>query len=314
MNAGKAVLLLAAAVSILTALHWAWDRGRLGFTDDPPQTVNPANQEPSPARTIERMPALSAALPPADARVPAVFAELQQRADQGDAHAACRLAVSLLDCRALDSWPQPVDPDEEERMLERAHGAAAANFAAQLRLGMIAARQRCAGVTDAQKALAPHYLRQAARAGVNEALVRYADGATFPQDGPFRVLRDPAFDLWRSEAPAMMQRALHQGEPAAVAILWMAYTSDTSFFTGLVPDDRVRGAAFRLLMSRLSGKGSRPLENLTSDEIRRAREEAARMHRDFFGNEVIAADGSLQAALRPPWMNGEDATLRASCL
>ena len=42
--------------------------------------------------------------------------------------------------------------------------------------------------------------------------------------GPFRVLRDPAFDLWRSEAPAMMQRALHQGEPAAVAILWVAYT------------------------------------------------------------------------------------------
>ena len=95
----------------------------------------------------------------------------------------------------------------------------------------------------------------------------------------------------------MMQRALHQGEPAAVAILWVAYTSDTSFFAGLVPDDRVRGAAFSLFMSRLYGKyaKARSKTYLTNDEIRRASEEAARMHRDYFGNEVIAA-GGLQAA------------------
>ena len=239
---------------------------------------------PSPRATTDLIQAPPVPLPAADARVSDVIAELQHRADQGDAHAACRLAVNLIECSALASWPQPAEEDEQEQGLERDHGAAAANFVAQLRLGRIAAEQRCAGITDAQKTLAPTYLRKAARAGVNEALVRYADGQSFPQDGLFRVFRDPTFDVWRREAPAMVKRALQQGEPAAAYMLWMAYTSDMSFFAGLIPDDRVRGAAFRLLISRLSGTATNPARELTADEFRRASEDAAQMHRDYFGN------------------------------
>lgn len=300
---------------IVAATRWASvDRGQL--TDDVKvgHHADTPTPEPSPGTTTELVQAPSVPLPPADARVTDVFAELQHRADHGDAQAACRLAVSLLDCSALSVWPQPAEQDEQEQVLEREHGAAAANFAAQQRLGMIAARQRCAGITDAQKALAPNYLRQAARAGVNEALVRYADGGSFPQDGPFRTLRDPAFDLWRREAPAMMQRALQQGEPAAVPILYMAYTSDASFFVGLVPDDRIRGAAFRLLMSRLSGRTPTPPPELTADEFRLASEDAARMHREHFGGEVMSADNRLMASMTPPWVNSDDGIPRPSCL
>lgn len=233
---------------------------------------------------------MTAPLPPADARVTDVYDELKKRADQGDSHAACRLAMDLIDCGRLGLMPAADGygaSDDMESALEREGNLDGANSIAAMKLGMVRERSRCEGVSAEQTRQAFHYLRQAARAGVNDALVTYGDGAGFP-GGPFAILRDPAFDVWRREAPAMMERALRQGEPSAVTLLHVAYSGDYSTFGGLIPDDPVRSYSYQLLMSKLRGRPSPAApSNLSPDQIAQADVTASSMHREYFGAAIL---------------------------
>jgi hypothetical protein len=231
----------------------------------------------------------SAPLPPADAPVAQIFGGLKQRADAGDAHAACRLAVELIRCRDLPMMEAvagvpSTNGDDNEAAFARKGNLAAANFFAQGKLDVIEARRRCKNISTKQTALAAPYLRQAARAGIGDAIVRYVDGQAFDPRAMFGVLQDPSFDAWRREAPALAMRALHQGNPAAVFQLYSAYVGDSSLFAGLVRDDPVQARAYRVLMERLRNRTARPDTSLTPEQQATADMLAARMfHDDFHG-------------------------------
>lgn len=253
---------------------------------------------------------MAAPLPLADARVTDVYDALKKRADQGDSHAACRLAIDLIDCGRLDLMPAADAygaSDDMESALEREGNLDGANGIAAMKLGMLRERNRCEGVSANQTRQGFHYLRQAARAGVNDALVTYGDGVGFP-GGPFAILRDPAFDVWRREAPAMMERALRQGEPSAVIMLHIAYSDDYSMFGGLIPDDPVRSYSYRLLMSKLRGRPSPTAPpNLSPDQVAHADAAASRMHREYFDAAILSSGTPFSPAYAARYGSYHDA-------
>ena len=246
------------------------------------------------------------ALPSPDALIGRTFDALRYRADAGDAPAACRLAVDLLTCRnlplmqGLAGIPGPGGQDNETAFA-RQGDLATANFFAEAKLSAIAARRRCAGITPPQMALGPAYLRKAALAGVGDALVRYADGQAFDPARMFAMLRDPLFDAWRKEAPGLARQALRQGNPAAVYLLYGAYSGDGSLFAGLIDNDPLQAAVFRSLIERLHGRVPQGNMTLTVAQQAQASAIAASMHRQYFGNRVFSVDelASVATALRP---------------
>ena len=239
-------------------------------------------------------------LPPADAPAAKVFDGLKQRADAGDAHAACRLAIELLRCRNLPlmqmvAGSSDAGGDDNEAAFARKGNLAAANFFAQAKLDVIAAWQRCKDVPPAQTALAAFYLRQSARAGIADAIVRYVDGQAFDPRAMFGVLQDPSFDAWRREAPALALRALHQGDPAAVVLLYSAYSSDGALFAGLVRDDPVQARAYRVLLQRLHNRPSHADASLTPPQQEAADALAARMYHEDFHDRALP-DSEIESA------------------
>jgi hypothetical protein len=239
-------------------------------------------------------------LPPADAPVVQVFDGLKQRADAGDAHAACRLAVELLGCRNLPlmqmvAGGSDAGGDDNEAAFARKGNLAAANFFAQMKLSALDAQQRCSNVSATQTALVAPYLRQAARAGIKDAIVRYVDGQGFDPRSMFGVLQDPSFDAWRREAPALALRALHQGNPAAVVLLYSAYSGDGALFAGLVRDDPVQARAYRILLERLHNRSPRPDASLTPEQQEAADALAAGMYHDDFHGQPLP-DSEIDSA------------------
>ncbi|MGN6512664.1 MAG: hypothetical protein ACTHKZ_03720 [Lysobacteraceae bacterium] len=257
-----------------------------------------------------RMPAgqatASEPLPPADAPVTQVFDALRRRADAGDARAACRLAVDLQRCRDLPLLQAMAAGTENgkdaETSFAREGNLAAANFFAGVKLRLLEAQARCRDITPAQVAFAPQYLRQAAHAGIPDAIVRYVDGKGFEPMSMYGMLHDARFDAWRREAPALAMQALRQGEPKAVFLLHVAYSSDQSLFAGLVPDDPVQARAFRLLLERLKGEPGRSDDALPPAQQEAAEARADRMYREDFhgrplsGGQRAAFDTAIESA------------------
>jgi len=138
--------------------------------------------------------------------------------------------------------------------------------------------------------------------GVAEALVRYADGQGFPEtESMFGMLQDPDFEQWKREAPASLERALRQSDPAAVAMLYLAYSDDNAMLTGLIRNDPALASRYRLLMARLRGKPESVLKGLTAAQLVESRAAAARMHQEYFDNAVLGPEVSLTAALGSQW-------------
>ena len=260
---------------------------------DPVPTTVPTSST-RPARASEP-------LPLADAPVAQIYGGLKQRADAGDAHAACRLAIELIRCRNLPLMEavtdMPAGGGDNEDAAARNGKLAEANFFADAKLGVIQARRNCRDVSRGQIALAPAYLHQAARAGLGDAIVRYADGQAFDPRAMFGVLHDPLLDAWRREAPTLVLQALRQGNPSAVFLLYSAYSGDSSLFGGLIPDDPVQARAYRILVERLLSRTSRPDSSLTPEQEAAADVFAARMyHEDFHDNPLSAGQiASLDA-------------------
>lgn len=320
MSAPKWSWLVVITVIAISMSVWTKQPGRIDASDTVETVPAPARSRQSPAVPISenvRGPALAIELPPADAKVVDIIDALKRRSAAGDGHAACRLAVDLLECRTVLNMAllQPDHGQDAESKFEREGNAAAANYMAQMKLGKLLAERRCEGVTQQQIAQAPGLLRQAALTGVNEAMVRYAEGmGVFNDRQLFSVLREPAFDVWRREAPALIQQALQQGDTASVVVLYGAYSDDLSFFAGLVPDDPVKTYSFRRLIGLLHGNHRDIPSTLEPTLIRRGEEDAARMHRDYFNSAILPKDVRLGSMLTPSWVYlGQPGSQRQSC-
>ena len=106
-------------------------------------------------------------------------------------------------------------------------------------------------------------------------------------------IRDPDFERWRRDAPAMLLRAAQAGRMDAVRQLAMAYRSDSRPLDGLVTDDALQARAWALLDSRLWG--SKQFDLVSDDAaIEREAESLARQwHQRYFNNAVPADKSAL---------------------
>lgn len=322
MRHGKGVALTGFAACLLVGvLAWAWKQDRPG---DPATNSGPADVAGAATTatqpTIDSEPSLPAGhlpLPALDMPVATLFAELKLRADRGDARAACRLAVELIECNQvahLAGINAMHSAASAERDLAAAGMEEAANHIAAMQLRQLESANRCVGISEGQRKLAGTYLAQAARAGFGEAMVRYAEGQGLGTGSSmFGMLRDPGFDQWRRDAPGFLHKALEHREPSAAVILMLAYSDDNTLIGGLIADDPVESNSYRALMDRLRGKTPGPRTELTPAQNAQALARSARMHADYFGNAILTGADALQSPTAPAWARQDDAPPRRPC-
>jgi len=293
---------------------WLADESVVTSVDDGasgPQ-AQPLANEASPPDASPRLSGASSspeALPPPGAPLSESAGQLQALADAGSSQAACRLAIELLRCRHLEaarnvrSWDGlPMD----ESLARRGELEAADRFA-EIQIRQIRLREQCASVPPALLESAPRYLASAARAGEPEAMLRYATRA---QDGGIfshAFGRDPDFERWRREAPAMLMQALQAGRPEAVDLLASAYRHDSNPLSALFAVDPVQARAYQLLAARLRSRiaSTDGLEQ-AADEAR-AQELAKAWHAEHFDNRSFSREDfpfnslpSLDMPMRTP--------------
>lgn len=308
MQRGRIYVVLAACVLSAGLLYWRWQAG-----ERPGDPVQISAQSPEHSRgeagVIARITVRAATgqvrLPPTNVPVVSLFDAMKRRADQGDALASCRLAVELIQCRdtkQMESQGAMGNLRSSESEFSEAGNRDAADGAADYQLKLLGARAHCNGLSDSQLSLAGGYLRQAAQAGISEALVRYADGQGFPQtESMFGMLQDPGFEQWRREALASVESALRKGDPAAAFMLYLAYSDDNARLTGLIRNDPALASRYRLLMARLRDKPEPILKDLTAAQLAESRAAAARMHQEYFDNVVLGPEVPLTASLGSQW-------------
>lgn len=247
-----------------------------------------------PARPIE---SVRVPLPPPGTPVPQIAGPLKARADAGDSRAACRLAVELLRCQNLEQaksmqWADGVPPDVS---MERQGNLEAANAFAEIEIRKIQLGQHCQALDPALVAQAPQYLERAARSGEPEAMLRYATGEHHGRLGQMGFIREPGFERWRRDAPAMLLRAAQAGRMEAVHALRYAYGTDGEPYAGLIPDDPLQAHAWALLDARLRGSVRSAFENPDPGIEAEAAALARKWHQRYFKGAVTGSD-------RPPLM------------
>lgn len=322
MRFGKGAAITGLAVCMLVgAFAWVWKQGR---TDDPGTASKPvadatvAAVASNPAHDSGNTnPTAQQPLPALDMPVAAMFNELKQRADRGDALASCRLAVELIECNQATQFAGITamqNTATAEHDLAAAGMEEAANHIAAMQLQQLESEKRCAGISESQRAMAGTYLALAAKAGVGEAMIRYAEGQGLGTgNSTFGMLRDPGFDQWRRDAPQFLHKALENGEPSAAVILMVAYSDDNSLIGGLVADDPVQFYSYRTLMDRLRGRPPSPRTDLTPAQTAEALARSAGMHADYFNNAILTDTGALQSPMTSAWARRDGAPPRRPC-
>ena len=268
----------------------------------------------APAMTeLRRAPAEWPALPAVDAPLATIVGPLSERADRGDSKAACRLALELIRCSSVayfQSIPAFNDADLEKKF-EAEGNLAAADSLASMQIDRLLQARECSAVPEALRSRGAHYLAMAARAGEPQAMLHYADGAHWPMDGR-GVYSDPAFDVWRREAPRMLRRAFDAGVPEAPYLYWVAYQGDLAHLSALIPDDPVRAEATRMLMMRLHGWNERPVPStLDPASLGRARDLSQQWHEGPFKGRRYA--GQERSLFHHPGLPRHDGKQHAFC-
>ncbi|GMV30952.1 MAG: hypothetical protein AMXMBFR59_30770 [Rhodanobacteraceae bacterium] len=194
----------------------------------------------APPTTASRPPATP--LPSRDLPLTSYYDELAQRARDGDASAARRLADDLYECatreRQLDMAERLLDGAQRGRG-RRARAAMAdddamddaatfadrrLNAAERFVENAIAAEKRCAGIAPDTLSESADWIRQAALSGDPEAQLCYAIA---PNEWNRDVLSPQWVDWaerWNGESPALVRRAFESGLPEAAAVLSTMYS------------------------------------------------------------------------------------------
>ena len=309
MSSGSKRKLVLFAVMAVAAL-FLLQRGDFKGEHRLPRTVTTP-----PTRTFENpLPAATAgssnaapSLSHSKAPLETVLELLAARADAGDAKAACRLAMELIHCENVFyfmSIPAFRGADEEAA-LESKGDLDAADRVAEAELERLRVAEECRAVPARLRDKAPQYLAQAARAGVPEAMVRYADGQFWPPDGR-GMYSDPEFDRWRRDAEGLLSRALAAGVPEAPFVLLVSHQGDFHGVSGLVRDDPVKAEALHQLMVRLHGWRVRPVASrLDAESLAKAHAMAKQWHEGpFRGRRYHGQDRVYYKPAGFPWRDG----------
>lgn len=306
---------------VVTLLAWVWKQeSSIQHDKALPSGIDRNSRSEGPNATANSSLAdtsRTAPLPPPDMPVAAMFNALQRRADRGDARASCRLAVELINCNQLESLAQVgymQNSESAEKALTESGLLMAANSVAAQQIRQLESMKSCDGISENQRRLAGNYLLQAAHAGIPEAMIRYAEGQSVTNGSSmFGLLQEKGFDQWRSNAVGLLEKALEQGEPAAVFVLYVAYSDDNSPIGGLIANDPVKAYSYLLLMNRLRGKSDTPASKLSPQQIQEAVQNAARMHTEYFHNRILRESDAFNSLLTPAWARPEGTAPRRPC-
>lgn len=301
-----------AGVILLGLAVWRQARDPEPTPDHAPLAVAPASStthaiDETPSVPTPAMLARLPALPAAEAPIASAVDALRQLADAGHVEASCRLSLELLRCRNLRPFRNlPSVPSDfsmreqyetQERSMLEEGKADEADEAALMAASYAGLEARCTGLPADLDARAGAYLRQAALGGAPEAMVRYANGESMDLNSSnMSAMRTPAFDVWRREAPGLVQRLLDSGHPSAVLMLLADAEGNTSVYGLLEPVSAQRDLTRRLLARRLFGE-HRGLSRFAADtsldpaRVQQAEREAAEQHeRQFGGNRFELVD------------------------
>lgn len=233
-------------------------------------------------------------LPPLDAALDDVVAELLPRAEAGEHRAACRLGFELLRCETIlrqgDSLLGKLG--DQERRGERRGNVEFANRIAEQQLALLAARDNCKVIAPELAGRGGELLYAAARAGHRESMLRFIQGdglaylsAAGSEATAASFMGHPHFETWYREAPAMAERLLASGDTAALFYLSLGLGGDTyDLFSARIPDDLVRSAALRTVMATINGRPPPAFADLSGAQLTQVRQMATDLLTGPFAN------------------------------
>jgi hypothetical protein len=210
--------------------------GTAGAATTATKTTAPAAAPISTARPIAASSAASSAatlpLPPLDAPLASIIDALRQRANAGDARAACRLAAELRKCELVDVQLAFAQHLEQQRQTSEQPDSAPGSgrgrgrrddgqFADAQYRNALAASEHCKGVAQSSPTEQFRYWRQAALQGHIPSMTMYASGNAFRLRNSLSQLQD--LEIYRHEAEAIARRAAFAGDTEALLALSMAY-------------------------------------------------------------------------------------------
>ena len=169
----------------------------------------------------------AAPLPPLDAPLRAVVADLSRRARTGDRDAMCRLAAEHVYCGQLLARMQRLDAGmarlpavSQDRS---AAGPSVGERMAAVFDGLSQKYRHCEGVPPASSSVVLRYLREAAAAGHPQAAGYYVSGEMFRMRDTMRNLEE--LSLYRTNAESLALAAVRRGDLRATWELARAYAA-----------------------------------------------------------------------------------------
>ncbi len=240
-------------------------------------------------------------LPPANLPLAKIYSELQQRADDGNGQAACRLAIELIRCRHFNARAKYLITDPSDHKQEGNNTLndqlLSENSQDEERLSILERTKSCENISDEQYKQIFKYLRQGAYAAEPDALIPYISGDGLATD--FSRIRSHDFDVWRSEALPLAQSAMRMGDPASVLLLASAYQEDNDFFSGMVSNDPFQAEIMSQLHSRLFAIPTSVRTNqLTAEQNRTAANEAEQLFQQRFRGQTVPRGLSVNPVTR----------------
>jgi hypothetical protein len=192
-------------------------------TTAPSAAREPGDAAGAPAGAPGAMP-----LPPRDAPLAGVLADLEQRARGGDARAACRLAADLSRCALLPrrrEFRAMVDPlrDNGERGGRRADAVDwQIDATARLDVALEGDERLCEGITREQSRRSIEWLHRAAQAGHVPSMAAFGSGSWMSTEPGF-IHQPELVAAFARDAGRMASAALDAGDRSLLLPLGLAY-------------------------------------------------------------------------------------------
>jgi hypothetical protein len=261
--------------------------------------ARPAAPEPAGATSAAVAAPVAPPLPPRDAPLAGVMADLEQRARGGDARAACRLAADLSRCAQLPrrrEFRAMVDPlrDNGDRGGRRA-GAVDWQIDATARLDVALEddERLCEGITREQSRRSIDWLHRAAQAGHVPSMAAFGGGSWMNTEPGF-IHQPELVAAFARDAGRMASAAVEAGDRSLLLPLGLAYAGRGALVGPLaevVEPDPARARA--LLMLAAESPDSAPTRGRGGRGGRMAQTVLAELETSLDAGQLAASEAEL---------------------